>query len=102
MQWNCESYRHKKHAIKQDERMRHLEQELNVAKLEITKLKAVIGSNRIVKQADINDWIKPKNSKAGDHRISGHGFLQLQLRNRFSLLETGTLEALQQSPGLLK
>jgi hypothetical protein len=61
----------------QEERLRHLEQELNVARLEITMLKAVIGSSRIVKQADVNDWIKPKNSKARGCRFSAYDVLQL-------------------------
>jgi (p)ppGpp synthase/HD superfamily hydrolase len=64
MPWDCKAGRHQKHAIQQDERTKHLEQELNAARLEITKLKAAIGSNNIVKQAEVNDWMKPKNSKA--------------------------------------
>jgi hypothetical protein len=35
-------------------------------------------------------------------RFSAHNVPQLQLRNRFSVLETDTLEAVQQSPYLLK
>jgi hypothetical protein len=35
-------------------------------------------------------------------RLSAHDTPQLQLRNRFSVLETDTLEAVQESPGLLK
>jgi hypothetical protein len=88
MPWNCMSYRYQKHAIQQDERIRHLEQELKAVRLEITKLKAVIGSSNIVKQAEVNDWIKPKNSKARGHTFSSHDPPQLQLRNRFSVLET--------------
>jgi hypothetical protein len=52
--------------MQQEERLRHLEQELMAARHEIPKLKAVIGSNSIVEQADLNEWIKPKNSKAGE------------------------------------
>jgi hypothetical protein len=102
MQWDCTSYRYQKHAIQQDERIRHLEQELKAARHEVTKLKVVIGSSNIVKQAEVNNWIKPRNSKAGGHRFSAHDAPQLQLRNRFSVLETDTLEAVQQSPVLLK
>jgi hypothetical protein len=96
------SCRYQKHAIQQDERIRHLEQELKAARFEITKLKAVIGKSNIVKQTDVNDRLKPKNSKAAGCRFSAHDPPQLQLRNRFSVLETHTLEAVQQSPGLLK
>jgi predicted aminopeptidase len=88
--------------VQQDERLRHLEQELKAARHEITKLKAVIGSSSIVEKIDVNDWIKPKNSKSSSHRFSAHDAFQLQLRNRFSMLKTDTLEAVQQSPGLLK
>jgi hypothetical protein len=59
------SYRYQKHAIQQDERLRHLEQELKATSLDISKLKAVIGSSNIVKQVEVNDWIKPKTSKRG-------------------------------------
>jgi len=59
-------------------------------------------SSNIVKQADINDWIKPKTSKSESRRFSAHDPPQLLLRNRFSLLETDTMDAVQQSPGLLK
>jgi hypothetical protein len=38
MPWNYTSCRYQKHAIQQDERIRHLEEELKGAKLEITKL----------------------------------------------------------------
>jgi hypothetical protein len=75
---------------------------LKADKLEITKPKAVIASNNIVKQAKVNDWMTPINSKAGGRRFSAHDPPQLQLRNRFIVLETDTLEAVQQSPGLLK
>jgi hypothetical protein len=71
------------------------------SRLEITKLKAVIGNSNIVKQADVNDWIKPKYSKAEGHRFSAHDPPQLQLRNRFIVLEMDKLEAVQQSPGFL-
>jgi len=47
--------------VQQEERIRHLEQELKAARHEITKLKAVIGSSTVVEQIDLNDWIKPKN-----------------------------------------
>jgi hypothetical protein len=33
------------------------------ARLEITKLKAIIGSSSSVKQTDVYDWIKPKIPK---------------------------------------
>jgi hypothetical protein len=96
------SCRYQKHAVQQDERSQNLEQELKAARPEITELKAVIGSSNIVKQAEVNDWIKPKNSKAVGPRFSAHNPPQLQLRNRFTVLETDTLEIVQQSPGLLK
>jgi hypothetical protein len=51
------SCRYQEQAIQQDERIRHLEQELKAARLEIAKLKAVIGSSNIVKQAEVNGWI---------------------------------------------
>jgi hypothetical protein len=57
--------RYQKHAVQQDGRIRHLEQELKAASLEITKLKAVIGSSNIVKQAEVNEWIQPKIPKQG-------------------------------------
>jgi hypothetical protein len=82
------SYKSQKHAIQQDERIRCLEQELKAARLEITKLKAEIGSSNIVKKTDVNDWIKPKNSKAVGRRFSARDAPPLQLRNRFSVLET--------------
>jgi hypothetical protein len=93
------------HAIQQDEKIRHLEQELKAARLEITKLKAVNGSSSSsssVMWADINGWIKPENSKTGGCRFPAHDHPQLQLRNGFSVLETDTLEAVQKGPGLLK
>jgi hypothetical protein len=58
------SCRYQKHAIQQDGRIRHLEEELMAARIEITKLKAVIGSINVVRQADGNDWIKPKKLKS--------------------------------------
>jgi hypothetical protein len=69
-----------KHEIQQDKRIGHLEQELKAARLEITKLKAVIVSSNIVKQAEINDWIKTKNSKAGGSTFSVYDPPQLQFR----------------------
>jgi hypothetical protein len=43
-----------------------------------------------------------KNSKARISRFSADDASQLQLRNRLIMLETDTLENVQQSPGLLK
>jgi hypothetical protein len=45
-------------------------QELKAARHENTKPKAVIGSSSIVEQADLGDWIKPKDYKASGHRFS--------------------------------
>jgi hypothetical protein len=67
--------------VQQEERIRHLEQELKAARLEMTKLKDIIGSSSIVEHANLNDWIKPKKPKASSHRFSAHDASQLQLRN---------------------
>jgi hypothetical protein len=94
------SCRYQQPTVQQERRIRHLEQELKAVRHEITKLKAVIGSSNIAEQADLNDWIKPKNSKARGLRFSVDNASQLQLRN--SVPETDTLEAVQQSPDLVK
>jgi hypothetical protein len=52
------SCRYQKLAIQRDERIRYLEQELKAVRLEITKLKAVIGSSNIVNMADVKDNIQ--------------------------------------------
>jgi len=59
-----------------------MEQDLKAARLEITKLQAVIGSSNIVNQPEVNNWIKPKNYKARDYRFPAHDPTQLKLRNR--------------------
>jgi hypothetical protein len=43
--WDCMSRRYQKHAVQQEGRIGHLEQELTAARHEITKLKTVIGSS---------------------------------------------------------
>jgi hypothetical protein len=66
------SCKYQKHAVQHDKRLRQLEKKLKAVRLKITKLKAVIGSSYIVMQAVVNDWIKPKNSKAGGRMVSAH------------------------------
>jgi hypothetical protein len=83
------SYRDEKHAMQQEGRIRHLEQGLKAGS-HITNLKAVIGSSNIVEQAHLNDWTKPENSKIGGYGFSVDVPPQLQLRNRFIVLETHT------------
>jgi hypothetical protein len=73
---------------------------LKAARHEISKPKAVIGSSSIVELANLSDWIKPY--KSGGRRFPADDAPQLQLRNRFSVLEIDIMEAVQQGPGLLK
>jgi hypothetical protein len=47
---------------------------------------------------DLSDWIKSKTQKLGPTCFLFMMPPQLQLRNRFSVLETEILEAVQQSP----
>jgi hypothetical protein len=59
------------------------------------------GRIRHLKQANLNDWTRPKNSKSKRQRFSADYTPRVQLGNRFSVLETDTLEVVQHSPSLL-
>jgi hypothetical protein len=99
MPWDCISCKYQKHVKQQEWRIGHLEQELKAAREEISRLKAV----NVRKQRNSNNWITSKNSKSRCHRFSAADDAPLvQLSNRFSVLETDTLEFGQKSPVLLK
>jgi len=82
------SCRYQKHALQQEGRIKHLEQEVKAARCETTVLKAVISSSSIVEQANLNDWIKPKNSKASGRRFSADDAPQIQLRDSMCWKQT--------------
>jgi hypothetical protein len=50
----------------------------------------------------LRTWCKPENSRPRFRRFTAAYASEVKLRNRFSILETGTLEAVQQNPGFLK
>jgi hypothetical protein len=89
----------------QEERTRLLELELEVAREEIRALKArnvsSSISSSIKEQNKLASWCKPKNSKSRCRRFSA-GDAGVKLSNRFSVLETDTLDVGQQNQVLLK
>jgi hypothetical protein len=96
------SCKYQKHAKHQEGKIRRLEQELKAAREEISRLKAGNVSSSIREQGKLETWIKPKNSKSRCRRFSANDAPQVRLNNRFSELETYTLDVDQQSPVLLK
>jgi hypothetical protein len=92
MPWDCISCKYQKHAKQQEWRIRHFEQELKAAREEISRMKAVNVSSSVRKQRNSNNWITPKNSKARCHRFSADDAPLVQLSNRFSVLETDTVD----------
>jgi predicted RNase H-like nuclease (RuvC/YqgF family) len=99
---DCLSCKYQKHVKQLEWRIRHLEQKLKAAREEISRLKAVNVSSRVRKQRNSNHWITPKISKSRCRRFSADDAPLVQLSNRFSLLETDTLDVGQKSPVLLK
>jgi hypothetical protein len=95
------SCKHHRHAKQQEERIRHLELELEVAREEIRALKAGNVSSSIKEQNKLVSWCKPKNSKSRCRRFSA-GDAGVNLSNRFSVLERDTLDDGQQNQVLLK
>jgi hypothetical protein len=89
------------HAKHQEERIRHLENELKVAKEEIRMLNAGNVSSSIKEQKKLESWSDPKNSKSRYRRFPA-GDAEVKLTNRFSVLETDTLDVGQQIQVLLK
>jgi hypothetical protein len=102
MPWDRISCKYQRHVKQQEWRIRHLEQELKAAREEISRLKAVNVSSSVRKQGNSNNCITPKNYKSRCRRFSADDALLVQLSNRFSVLETDTLDVGQKSPVLLK
>jgi hypothetical protein len=75
---------------------------LKAAREEISQLRTANVSSSIREQGKLETWIKPKNSKSRCCRFSADDAPQVKLNNRFSVLETDTLDVGQQSPVLLK
>jgi hypothetical protein len=96
------SCKYQKHAKHLEGRIRHLEQELKAAREEISRLRAGNVSSSIREQGKLETWIKPKNSKSRCCRFSADDAPEVQLNNRCSVLETGTLDVGQHCPVLLK
>jgi hypothetical protein len=55
-----------------------------------------------IEQKTLGTWSKPKYFRTIFHRFSAADASEVKLRNRFSVLETDTLEAVQQNPGFMK
>jgi hypothetical protein len=102
MPWYCEPCKYQRKSKKQEERIRHWEQVLKAAREEIYKLKAGNISSSFIEQDISGHWEKPKNSKSRCRRFSANDISKVKLSNKFSVLATGSLEAAQQSPVLLK
>jgi hypothetical protein len=84
------SCKYQKHAKHQVGRIRHLEQELEAAREEISRLRAGNVNSSIREQRNLETWIKPKNSKSTCCRFSADDAPQVRLNNRFNVLETNT------------
>jgi hypothetical protein len=65
-------------------------------------LKAANGSINYIEQETLSTRCKPKNSISRLHSFSAADASEVKLRERFSVLETDTLEAVQQNLGFLK
>lgn len=100
--WYWEPCKHQSHSKKQDERIRHLEQELEAAREEICKLKAGNISNSFLERDIFGHWKKPKNSKSRCRRFSANDVCKIKQNNKIGVLATDTLEVAQQTPVLLK
>jgi hypothetical protein len=59
-------------------------------------LKAANGSTNYIEQETLSTRCKPKNSISRLHSFSAADASEVKLRERFSVLETDTLEAVQQ------
>jgi hypothetical protein len=94
---SCKCHRH----AKEQERIRHLERELQVAREEIRTLKDGNVSSNIREQSNLESRCKPKNSKSRCCRFSA-GDAGVKLSNRFSALKTDTVDVDQQNQVLLK
>jgi hypothetical protein len=80
--WDRMSCKYQKHAKHQEGRVRYLEQELKVAREEISRLRDGNVSSSIREQCKLETWIKPKNSKSWCHRFSADDTSQVRLNNR--------------------
>jgi hypothetical protein len=78
MPWVCKYHRH---ANQQEEGIRHLEHELEVAREEIRALRSENVSSSIRDQNNSENWCKPKNSKSRCCRFSADDAV-VKLRNR--------------------
>jgi hypothetical protein len=85
------SCKYHRHANQQEERIRHLEHELEVAREEIRVLRAGNVSSSIREQNNSESWCEPKNSKSRCRRFSVDDAI-VKLRNRFSVLKTDTVD----------
>jgi hypothetical protein len=97
MPWDCILCRYPKQARHQEQRIRCLGCELKSVREEICILKAVNGNSNFVEQGNLNTWCKCKNSISGFCRFSAADASEVKLSNRFSILKTNTLEAVQQN-----
>jgi hypothetical protein len=84
------SCKYHRHAKQQEEKIRHLEHELEIARGEIRVLKTKNVSSTIREQNNSESWCNAKNSKFGCHRFSADAAV-VKLSNRFSVLETDTM-----------
>jgi hypothetical protein len=92
------SWKYQKHAKQQEWRIRHLKKELKKAREAISRLKAVNVSSSVKEQRNLKNWIILKTSKSRCCRFSADDVRLVRLSNRFSVLETGTLDVGQKSP----
>jgi hypothetical protein len=88
------SCKHHRHAKEQEERIRNLEYELEIAREEIGVLKTGNRSSGIREQNYSESWCKPKNSKSRCCRFSADDAV-VELSNRFSMLKTDTVNVHQ-------
>jgi hypothetical protein len=76
--------KYQRNSKKQEERIRHLEQELKAAREEICKPKAGNISSSFTEQDILGHWKKPKNSKSRCRRFSANDVSKIELSNKFS------------------
>jgi hypothetical protein len=94
------SFKHHRHAKQQEERIRHIEDKLNIVREEIRVQKTRNVSSTIREQNNSESWWKPKNSKSICRRFSADDAV-VELSERFSVLKTDMVNVDQHTQGCL-
>lgn len=96
--WECSDCIYDRKMRDQLERIRALELELDEAKCEINKLRALKDSISVSNKGRSHTWMKPKNSKSRSRRFSADDAASIKLTNKFSALQAMNVDQENSDP----